>query len=129
MNKYLRISLFGILIWLIVFGFSFLIYPIRVSNRVLFESIIPVILTISVLGALIIYLRKTSKNFLKEGFLTGIIWFFINFFIDLILFMPESPMKLSFLEYIQDIGVTYLIIPIICIATGFLLKNHSESSN
>lgn len=104
-----------------------MIYPIRIDNRILFESIIPIFLTISVLIFSIIYFRKVRKDFLKEGFITGIVWFFISFFIDLMLLMPDSLMKMSFEEYLQDIGVTYLIIPLICIAIGFLLKNHSKN--
>jgi hypothetical protein len=40
----------------------------------------------------------------------------------------EGPMKMSFADYMKDIGLTYLIIPIVSIGFGYLLefKNKRE---
>jgi len=46
MKKYSKVVLFGFFIWLIPFVVSFLIFPIRESQRALFESIIPVVVTV-----------------------------------------------------------------------------------
>ena len=122
MKSYKLALLYGFFVWLIPFIVAFLIYPIRTSNRALFESIMPVVVTVAVVLFLISYFRKVEVNFLKEGILLGVIWFAISLVIDLMLFMPESPMKMSFVDYLMDIGLTYLIIPTISIGMGYLLE-------
>jgi len=121
MKKYLKIGLFGFLVWLIPFAVSFLIFPLRTSNRALFESIMPVVITICVVLFSIIYLRRIETDFLKEGILLGVIWCAISLIIDLLLFM-EGPMKMSFTDYLMDIGLTYLIILIVSVGFGYLLE-------
>jgi hypothetical protein len=34
--------------------------------------------------------------------------------------MPSSPMQMSFTNYMMDIGLTYLIIPIVTIGMGYM---------
>ena len=50
----------------------------------------------------------------------GVVWFLISVMIDLFLFLPPSPMQMSITGYFMDIGITYLIIPIITIGMGYL---------
>ncbi|MBN1391515.1 MAG: hypothetical protein JW947_01785 [Sedimentisphaerales bacterium] len=121
MKKYLKVVLFGFLTWLVPFTVSFLIFPLKSSNRAFFESIMAVVVAISAVLFTVLYLKKLSSGFLREGILAGIIWFVINIVIDLMLFM-EGPMKMSFADYIMDIGFTYLIIPAVTIGFGFLLQ-------
>lgn len=114
------VFLYGFLIWLIPFIVSFIIFPIHENDRTLFESIMPVVLTISTVLFSILYLKKVETKFLKEGILLGVIWFLISFIIDQFLF-SAMPMKMSFIDYIKDIGLTYLIIPTVTIGSGYLL--------
>ena len=116
---------YGFLIWLIPFIIAFLIFPIRESNRALFESIMPVVITASVVFFAYLYFKKVDSNFVKEGVMLGITWLAISFVIDLAMFMQE-PMKMSFSDYIMDIGLTYLIIPTITIGFGYLTKTKIE---
>ena len=51
----------------------------------------------------------------------GILWSAISVTIDLIMFM-QGPMKMSFADYVEDIGLTYLIIPAITIGFGYLIE-------
>jgi len=37
----------------------------------------------------------------------------------LLLFLPPSPMQMGVTNYLMDIGITYLMIPIITIAFGY----------
>lgn len=113
---------FGFLVWLMPFLISFVIFPFRVSNRPLFESIMPSVLTISVVFFSVLYFKKLEKEFVKEGFLVGILWFAVNLVIDLLMFMPDSPMQMSFIDYMMDIGLTYLIIPAVTLGFGYLLE-------
>ena len=127
MNKNIKwIVGFGILIWLIPFLASFPIIELRESNRPLFESIMPVVLTIIVEIFTILYFFKVEKNYFYEGIIAGIIWFVICIIVDLIMFLPESPMQMSFVDYMMDIGLTYLIIVFIPIGTGYLLEKKTS---
>lgn len=120
------IMLFGFLIWLIPFVVSFFIFPLRSSSRPLFESIMPVVLTSAVVFFTVRYLSKINREFVKEGIFIGIVWLVISLVIDLILFMPESPMQMTLSDYIMDIGITYLIILIIPLGSAYLMKKNSE---
>ncbi len=122
MNKYLKIGLFGFLVWMIPFLVSFLIFSIHESNRPLFESIMPLVLTITVVIFSVLYFKKLKKDYLNESILVGVVWLIINFIIDLIMFLPDSPMQMSFVDYMMDIGITYLIIPTVVIGIGYLLE-------
>jgi hypothetical protein len=122
MNKYLKIVLFGFLTWAIAFAISFVVFPFKASDRGLFESVMAV--TVAALAALfaILYLRAVKTSFLKEGVLIGGVWFLVNLVIDLFLFLPPSPMQMSLGAYMTDIGLTYLIYPIVTIGLGYLLE-------
>ena len=123
MKKYVKwIIGFGILIWLIPFLVSFVVFPFKDSNRPLFESIMPVVLTIAVVTFSILFFKRVDKEFMKEGFIVGIVWFTISIVIDLFMFIPESSMHMSLVDYIMDIGLTYLIILVIPVGFGYMLE-------
>jgi len=122
MNKYVKLVGFGFLIWLIPFMVSFVIFPLRNMNRPLFESFMPVVLVLTVMIVSVLYFKKIEKESLKEGLVAGVLWFVLSLVIDLILFLPASPMQMSFSDYMMDIGLTYLIIFMIPIGIGALLN-------
>ena len=128
MNRYLRIGLFGFLIWLIPFLVSFLIFPLRESNRALFESVMPVVVSVCVVFFSYLYFSRLDGGFAREGILVGIVWFAISLAIDLLMFMPESPMQLSFADYMADIGLTYLMMPTITVGLGYLLEKRNRKA-
>jgi len=121
MKSIKKALLYGFLVWLVPFVISFLMFPLKSSNRVLWESIMPVVISISAVLFSVLYFRRLQANFLKEAVLVGIIWLAISIILDLCLFM-KGPMKMSLAEYIMDIGLTYLMIPIISIGFGYLLE-------
>jgi hypothetical protein len=83
----------------------------------------PIVITICVVFFAVVYFKKLEDNFLKEGVLIGIVWLVMSFGIDLIMFM-QGPMKMSFINYAMDIGLTYLIIPTITVGFGYLLNKN-----
>ena len=113
--------LYGFLVWLIPFISGVLLFSVHESNRILFESIMPIIVTVSVVVFAMLYLKKQLSDYLNEGVSLGIVWLVISVVIDLLLFM-WGPMKMTFLDYIGDIGLTYLIIPIITVGMGALVE-------
>ena len=121
MKSIKKALLYGFLVWLIPFIVAILLSSVRKHNRPLFESLMPVVITISAVPFLILYFSKLQAHFLKEAILLGIIWLAISLILDLLLFM-EGPMKMSFADYMMDIGLTYLMIPTISIGFGCLLE-------
>ena len=104
---------FGVLVWLIPFIVAFLIFPVHESARPLFESIMAVTVSTTVVVFGLIYLKNVKQSIVKVGIQIGILWFIIPVLFDAPLMLLGGPMKMSIGEYIADIGVTYICIPVI----------------
>lgn len=113
--------LYGIGIWAFTFVVAMLAFPFRESERPLFESIMPVALTLATTLASVRYFKGVKERFVWRGFCLGLIFFAVNFLIDQLMF-SWGPMKMSFLDYLKDIGVTYLLIIIIPTGVGYALE-------
>ncbi len=98
-----------------------MIFPLRESQRPLFETIMPIVLTLCAVVFSNLYFKKVETGFLTESIKLGVVWFLISFLIDLLMF-SWGPMKMSFLDYLSDIGLTYLIYPSVTIGFGYLLS-------
>ncbi len=109
--------------WLMPFLGSLIIYPLRISFYPLFESIMSVIVSISAVIFSYFYFKNIEKSFAIEGVIIGIVWIIINIFIDLLLFLPASPMQINLSNYIMSIGLKYLIIPTVTIGFGYMIQN------
>lgn len=118
MKSYKKTFLFGLIVWVIPFIAAMAIFPLRENERMLFESIMPVVLSLATIIMANLYFKIIEINFIKEGIYLGIAWFIMSFIIDQLMF-SWGPMKMSIIEYIKDIGVTYLMIPVITIGTGW----------
>lgn len=123
MNKKLKLVLFGFMVWLIPFLVSFVVFPLKETMRPLFESIMPLVLTITVIALAYYYLKDMDADFAKAGVIAGVVWFAISIIVDLALFLPASPMQMGFTDYMMDIGLTYVMIPVITTGMGYMAQN------
>ena len=112
--------LLGFFDWLLPFAVSFVIFPLRKSNYYLFESLMTVLVVLSAIIFSVIYF--TQKISVREGLMLGILWLAINLAIDLLIFLPKSPMQMPFLAYMSQIGIKYLSIPIITIGIALIIS-------
>ncbi len=110
--------LYGFLVWLLTLLVSMALFPIKKSSQVLFDSIMPVVLSLFAIIFLNLYFKRCATNFLNEGIWLGISWLAINLLFDLPLF-SYGPMQMSLQNYMADIGLTYLLLPVITIGAGF----------
>jgi len=117
MSSIKRILGYGFLIWAIPFIAAIFIFPLRESERPLFESIMPVAVALAAVGFTLIYNKKIEADFLRKDIEFGLWSFAICIVIDLLMFM-WGPMKMAFIDYVKDIGVTYLMIPVITFGIG-----------
>ncbi len=120
------VVLSGFFVWLVPFVVSFLIFPLRTSQRPLFESVMPVVVTLCAVAFSVAFFSRSNENPLRQGMVLGVCWLLISIVLDLVLFM-EGPMKMALPDYIMDIGVTYLIIPTVTIGVGYVLHARSLS--
>jgi uncharacterized membrane protein YpjA len=65
------------------------------------------------------YFKQQDNKFLSEGIIIGISWFLISIAIDLLMFLPPSPMHMGLSDYMMDVGFTYLIIPVVTLGMGY----------
>ena len=114
MASWRRAILYGLLIWLIPFAVALSLSSIRESWRALFESIMPVAVTLAVVLFALRYFRRVDGSFVKEGVLLGFVWMLISVLIDLPL-MLSPPMNMSLVDYAADVGLTYFIMPIVTV--------------
>jgi hypothetical protein len=117
MKSFSKALLFGVCVWAVTFIAAMIIFPLREFERPLFESIMPVVLGFSTVFFSYLYFKHVDIDYLKEGIYLGVIWVIINILIDQILF-SWGPMQMTFLDYLKDIGVTYLLIPVVTIGMG-----------
>ena len=122
MSKILRLLRFGFLSWLVTFLGSVCIFPLKADNRPLFETLVGVCLAFSTVLFTVLYFRKLRSSYVREGVLLGLAFFVCNILFDLLLFM-EGPMKMSFSDYMMDIGLAYLSMPIVTVGVGYLLQS------
>lgn len=111
----------GFLLWVIPFVISMVIFPIKSSDVQLFDSILAVVTVLFVTIFGIVYFMRMDTGYLREGVVIGILWLGISIVIDLLMF-SQGPMAMPFLEYIKDIGLGYLVYPIVTTGLGYLME-------
>lgn len=104
---------YGFLIWLLPFIVSVLIFFLHATERMLFESIMAVTLVFFVVLFINLYFKNQEKS-LREGIFLSVIWLLISFSFDFLFFIA-GPGRMNINDYIKDIGLTYLIIPLITV--------------
>ena len=118
---------FGVLVWLVPFVVAVLVFPFHESSRPLFESIMAVTVTVTAVSFGLLYMKRIPGDFVRESIRLGILWLFIAIVIDAPLMLLGGPMKMSLGQYIADIGVTYLCIPVVTWGIGVARSWPSQS--
>lgn len=122
MKSIKKAIIFGFLSWLIPFVFSFLFFTPKgelLINQLLFKNIM--IVTAAWFSAFLIikYFKTVDKNYIKEGWLLGLLWLAINLVLDLVTLVPMGkPLSV----YLPQIGLGYLMIPAMTVLAGKVLK-------
>jgi len=104
---------FGFLVWLVPFVVAVLVFGLHESSRPLFESIMAVSVTGTAVAFGLLYMKSVDGEFVSESIRLGVLWFAVAIAIDAPLMLFGGPMQMSLGQYVADIGVTYLCIPIV----------------
>jgi hypothetical protein len=126
-NRSIRLIVLGFITWLVPFILSFGFYD-RTGNLNVsygfFKSVMIVVSSLTGMWMLIYHLNFIHKNFVREGFITGISWLAINYLLDLLVLVPMSGMSVG--QYFLTIGLGYLQIPVICLAVGMIVQRKTS---
>lgn len=117
-----RAALLGLGVWLVPFVVAVLVFPFREPWRALFESIMAVTVAATTVGFGIWYLEKVQAVAVKTALAVGVLWYVECFVIDLLLF-SSGPMEMTLVDYVADIGLTYVMIPMITGGLGLAAQS------
>jgi hypothetical protein len=112
------LAFLGILSWLIPFAAAFAIFGPGGKLMVpqpLFKSAMVVIGSTAGVYLLVRAFRRVQPGF-SNGLMLGLYWLAINLVLDFLVLLPISKMKP--IDYLMDIGVRYLALPIIAAGMG-----------
>jgi uncharacterized membrane protein YpjA len=132
MRRAAREISFAVLAWLVPFVVSVCLFPLKASHEPLFDTLMGVTLTFSTVALGVAYFRRISANYVAQGARIGITWAAANWFLDGLMF-SSGPMKMSLNQYVMDIGIAYLAIPVMTVGLGaaarMAAKERSSISN
>ena len=123
MNKYLKIVLFGFILWLILFiaGFPFVDSSGNfLIPKTLFLSIMFVVGSLVGVTLSVRYFKEIGTNYVREGVTIGVAWLVICLGLDLV-FVLIGLFSMTVTQYFTDIGLCFLSIPIYTIGMGYAL--------
>ncbi|OGI07506.1 MAG: hypothetical protein A2Y40_07310 [Candidatus Margulisbacteria bacterium GWF2_35_9] len=125
MRKYITVAWYGIISWAIPFIVSFAFFDMKTKaltiDEMYFKSIMIVLGGLVGCLLLIRFFHLIEDFYIKEGFIAGIIMMSINLLLDVIILLPMS--KMPFILYYQQIGMRYLLIPIIATTMGMAIQD------
>lgn len=111
--------IYGFLTWIVTIT---LILMSHNSNPYIFNIILDIIITVLSLILGITYLKSFREDFLKEALVFGILIFIINVVLDQFYYNAVG-LPMNFIEYMLNVGLIYLVYPIIIGFMGFVFDN------
>ena len=117
MKRTLRELGYAVLASLVPFATSVLIFPLKKSHPPAFDSLMGVALSGTTVVLALLYLRRTPGNPPVTGLRLGITWVAVNWLLDALMF-SAGPMKMPLARYLTDIGLAYLMLPVITAGLG-----------
>ncbi len=121
MKRIGSLLLYGFLTWFAALAVSMAVYPLKKSQDPLFETVMTLTLAALAVLATLAHFHRVRRFYLLEGFLLGASLFLVNVVLDLPLFM-FGPMAMPVSSYLGDIGLTYLVYPIVTVGSSILLS-------
>jgi len=117
-----RIWVFGLLSWLVPFAASLAFFDSSGTVTIaqpLFKSLM-VVIGGGVGAALLVFVFGRIPATFRSGLIVGSVWLLINLALDLVVLVPMSGGSVG--DYVADIGLRYLMIPIMAVAIGVVAQ-------
>lgn len=119
MSIWVRALLVGIGIWLIPFAVGMAVFAFVPPETALFDTLMSIVLTAVTTGGASWFLSRHPSPSAALGIQAGVLWAAISLLLDAPLFQfGPAQMRMPVNEYFADIGLGYLVIPIIASGMG-----------
>ncbi len=121
MYSYARAIVYAMILWGTVFLITFFLYPLRAENPVFFVTVRMLVMALLSVALTAMYFRDVEEQLIRDGLKLGVLWLVASILFD------QGPfvwglMRLSFVDYLMDTGLGYLLYPIVTIGAGYLLS-------
>jgi hypothetical protein len=126
MKSLTRAFALGFLLWLIPFAVAIAIFPLKRSGSPLFDTVMSVVVVSAAILCITLYFAGRDGNLIRESLAVGLLWMVMSQVLDLSMFM-WGPMKMPFAAYMADIGLAYVVYPIMTAGTGVLLQKRGPA--
>lgn len=116
----LRLVALGIMSWLVPFLVSIPMYSREgepLLDIFLAKSIMIVVAAGMGTVLILVYFGQVQSGYLREGVVLGVAWLVINWALDAVILLPLSGLTAT--VYMEQIGLRYLVIPIIAGGIGY----------
>lgn len=123
----LRTVLLGLASWALPFAASFAFID-RTGQLLIAQPLFKSLMVVIGGGtgaALLALAFKAVRPTAASGLWLGLAWLAINIALDLAVLLPMSGMSVAL--YLQDIGLRYLLLPIIAVAIGFVAERRQTA--
>jgi hypothetical protein len=120
-----RTTALGLISWIVPFAVSFLFVDRSgqfLIPQTLFKSLMVVIFGGLGTGLLVLAFRRVAPS-LRSGALLGCYWLGMNLVLDLVVLLPL--IRMPVVDYAYDIGLRYLLIPIVGAGMGAVGQGRS----
>jgi len=115
----------GFLVWLAPATLDFLLFPSMTSARNILDALLVVALVLTTIACTVRYFKTADGGYLKQGIEIGVLWFLMAVGIGLAvtaLFPAYTPrVSGAPIEFLMNIGVFFLLVPVITISFGYIL--------
>jgi hypothetical protein len=103
---------YGFASWAIPFVVSLMFFERGGQPRLPIELVKSIMIVIGAAsgGVLVLLLFRQIRPSLFRGTVIGSLWFVVNIVLDLVILVPMTKMSLG--QYFSEIGIRYLLIPI-----------------
>ena len=118
---------YALLAWLIPFAMSVCIFSLKRKHPPIFETLMGITLVGATVLLGCIYLRRCDRRFLVTSARIGVTWMVANWLLDGLMF-SSGPMKMSLVQYMNEIAGAYLVIPLITVGLGIAAARAANSS-
>ena len=122
MKNYLGVFLTGVWIWLVPFAIGMAIFAFIPPETAFFESIMAISMAAAASFFSLRFLRKRGIDNAAAAAGYGVVWMVIAIILDAPWFLMMEQMKMPPADYATDIGIAYLMIPIIAAGIGAALN-------
>lgn len=130
MDQHTRLVLYGLVSWLVPFAASFALYSkqgVMLVDVQFFDSLMFVVGSLTAAVLLVSYFKHVRAGYAREGAVVGISWLAINLALDVLILLPMS--KMSVMQYLTQVGLSYLVIPVFSITIALIAQNAVDTVN